>query len=59
VRGIAFSDEDRVHAPIIERQMCDFTFSERQLDGAPRDIAQSSQRLPECVGAASHLGGRQ
>ena len=41
-RGVAFSDEDRVRGEIIERLMCDMTFSSRALEGLRADLARAA-----------------
>lgn len=35
-KGVAFSDEDRLRGYVIEKLMCDFSFSTKDLGGAPR-----------------------
>lgn len=40
-RGLALSEEDRVRALVIERLMCDLTFSARELSGAPSAIVSA------------------
>lgn len=41
-RGVAFSDEDRVRGGLIERLMCDMTFSSRTLQGLRADLARAA-----------------
>jgi oxygen-independent coproporphyrinogen-3 oxidase len=40
-RGLALSEEDRVRALVIERLMCDLTFSACELSGAPSAIVSA------------------
>jgi len=42
VRGVAFSEEDRLRGEIIERLMCDMRFSSRALQGQRADLARAA-----------------
>jgi oxygen-independent coproporphyrinogen-3 oxidase len=41
-RGVAFSEEDCVRGGIIERLMCDMTFSSRTIAGLPAELARGA-----------------
>jgi len=55
-RGVAFSDEDRLRGDIIERLMCDMSFSTRALDGSRSDLARAAQSCAETALAEDRDG---
>jgi oxygen-independent coproporphyrinogen III oxidase len=55
-RGVALTDDDRARARVIERLMCDLTFSADELNGAPAAIADAVIARARAVIAADEDG---